>query len=239
VIARQVARDSVKRILCRVARLARVGTFAPLGLTIRLYGDTDKYSHGYSDGYATHFRSRRRRQERLLEIGVGGYELRSTGGSLRVWRDYFPKSQIVGFDLHDKDVVLGPRVKFVRGDQTSERDLARAIAALGGAPSIVIDDGSHYLGHAWTSFSYLFPLMPPGSIYVIEDLHTSYWDEFAGDISAPDATAIGLVRSLIESVQAGDPTFAWQGAAPGPIPRFDGVASFDLCPGIVFIRKAG
>jgi len=124
----------------------------PLGTTVRLYGNTDKAVRGYPRYYVHHFRGFRWRRNRVLEIGVGGYASAAPSGSLRIWRDYLPRSTIVGIDIHDKDVRLGKRVHFCRGDQTSREVFDRALEALGGAPDIVIDDGSHLDAHAIASF---------------------------------------------------------------------------------------
>src|SRR4051812_10485061 len=53
--------------------------------------------------YHRHFGPRRERKLKILEIGVGGYKSRDIGGnSLRMWKDYFPNSDIHGLDLYDK-----------------------------------------------------------------------------------------------------------------------------------------
>jgi hypothetical protein len=209
----------------------------PLGVTTRLYGDTDKGRHGYLPGYVEHLGPRRRRPNRVLEIGVGGYRARQPGGSLRVWRDYLPRSVIVGLDISDKDVRLGRRVRFVQGDQRVPADLDRAVEALGGPPDVVIDDGSHLDDHAAVSFRHLFPAMPSGALYVIEDLHTSYWPDYGGGSPAPLGSAVGLLKSLVDDVQSADPVFAWLPDLPAPTRCGPAVASLDTRPGVAFITK--
>ena len=86
---------------------------------------TDKASHGYLTVYADLFESIRNDAVRLLEIGVGGYEVQDDpavgGASLRMWRDYFPNGEIVGLDILDKSAVAGDRIsssaeaKLIRG----------------------------------------------------------------------------------------------------------------------------
>ncbi len=230
---------TIKQTVRSIARVARVGVVTPLRVTADLYGGTDKSQHGYTDHYPKHLAGRRFRRNRILEIGVGGYESTEAGGSLRLWRDYFPRSQIVGLDLHHKEVDLGSLVRFVQGDQSSPNDLDRSVAALGGPPDIVLDDGSHLAGHAIASFEHLFPLMPSGSIYVVEDLSTSYWKNWGGALEPSDSTAIGLAKALANSVQARDSTFVrkphW-----GPTPEFDrnDVAALHVYPGVFFVEKA-
>lgn len=221
------------------ARPATVSS-APLGL--RVYPDTDKYWHGYATFYARHLRRHRLRRRRVLEIGVGGlggYDNRTIGGSLRYWRDYFPRARVVGLDIQAKDVSLGPRVSVVCGDQSSPEDLGRAIRALGGPPEIVIDDGSHVGAHQWASFEHLFPLMAPGGVYVIEDLHTSYWPDFGGGIPAPADSGVALVQQAASEAQGGDPTF-WRRPEWGPTPPpwpWGAVSEVHAYPGVAFIVR--
>ena len=76
-------------------------------------------------------------------------------------------------------------------------------------------------------------------LYVIEDLHTSYWPQFGGAVPAPDASAVGLVKQLVDEVQALDETYdrrpQW---GPRPDGRDVGSNSLHVYPGIVFIEKA-
>ena len=65
------------------------------------------------------------------------------------------------------------------GDQTDPEILHRIIEEQG-APLVVIDDGSHIPAHVRESFRILFPLLPDGAIYCIEDIQTSYWPAWGG-----------------------------------------------------------
>ena len=62
---------------------------------------TDKWGpRFYSPLYHKLFSQLRDRPIRLLEIGVGGEELKTVGGaSLAMWADYFSSGQITGIDL--------------------------------------------------------------------------------------------------------------------------------------------
>jgi hypothetical protein len=228
---------TVRSTIRKTSTTLRLGMLLPLGATIRAYGGTDKWLHGYATHYARHLHGLRHKHNRILEIGVGGYENRWPGGSLRVWRDYFPRSTIVGLDLYPKDIELGGRVRFVQGDQAVAPDLARTVEALGGPPNIVIDDGSHLAEHAEASFRYLFPLMPSRSLYIIEDLHTSYWDDYGGGIPAPDRTAVGFTRRLVDEVQTRDEVFERKRDRDRPVQELDSVGSLHVYPGIAFITK--
>jgi hypothetical protein len=159
-----------------------------------------------------------------------------------MWRDYLPRAHVVGLDIYSKRVELGPRVRFVQGDQTNRADLFAAVAALGGYPLMaVIDDGSHYAGHASASFAELFPLLAPGGFYAIEDIHTSYWPSFGGGDNPVDETALELSKALLADVQHNDRTFLrhpeW-----GPAARWSkspDVAEVRVIPGLMVAIKRG
>jgi len=211
----------------------------PCGAATYLYGDTDKWAHGYTTAYQRHFRSLRYRRNCVWEIGVGSESHRTRGGgSLRIWRDFFPRSRIIGVDIHKKDLDLGNRVDVVVADQASVTDLERLVKDFG-TPNVVIDDGSHMAQHAWVTFSFLWPLMPTGSVYAIEDLHTSYWPSFGGDPESPSReTAIGLVKHLVDVVQLVDPTFDWGfGGPPKVKDPVQSLTSMHLYPGLVVLTK--
>lgn len=143
---------------------------------------TDKWgSHWYTPHYQHHFQKLRRKRLKLLEIGVGGYDNPKSGGeSLRMWKRYFPYSDIYSLDIHDKSALEEARIKIYQGSQNDPAALRDVVRDMGRA-DIIIDDGSHINEHVITSFETLFPLLEDGGIYVIEDTQTSYWPAFGGD----------------------------------------------------------
>jgi len=104
---------------------------------------------------------------RILELGV------YNGKSMWLWRDYFPRAQIVGFDILPRPANLpdDPRMHFVQGDQGNLNDLALAAKLVEGRQfDVIIDDASHMGDLTRRSFHYLFPnCLVPGGLYVIED----------------------------------------------------------------------
>src|SRR5262245_39409703 len=149
---------------------------------------TDKVTHGYIPQYVRHFNALRARPIRLLEIGVGGHDQPDRGGnSLRMWKAYFPRASIYGLDLFDKSAVAEHRLPIFRGSQ-NDPDVLMRIAHQIGRLDIVIDDGSHVNAHMRTSVETLFPLLPAGAWYVLEDIATSYWPAFGGsfDLANPE-----------------------------------------------------
>jgi hypothetical protein len=213
---------------------------------------TDKSSLGndYSSHYQRHLGPRRFEELLLLEIGVGGGANRHAGGnSLHLWRDYLPRSTIVGLDLFPKELpFLGRRVYVVQGDQSSPDDLARIVDRFG-PPDVVVDDGSHAGSDVIASFEYLFEHMHAGGVYVIEDLFSSYEKRYDGSPDPGPGTALGLLDDSLRSVQhehghmieraSLDRPSGQPDGGDGRASRIAGIASIHIYPGIAFIAKAG
>jgi hypothetical protein len=160
---------------------------------------TDKWGpHFYTPVYHALFSHLRDKPLRLLEIGVGGYAFGSVGGaSLAMWAEYFPAARIVGIDIAPKTLRLDPRITTVVGAQDDAKFLAR-LCDEHGPFDIVIDDGSHNPREVVASFVSLFPRLPDGAIYVIEDVQTTFWPETGGSRQggATMELALQLLRDL-------------------------------------------
>lgn len=165
-------------------------------LAIR-YGSDKWGPHFYTPVYHELFSSRRDRPIRLLEIGVGGYDLKTSGGaSLAMWADYFPAAQITGIDIVEKRLPPHPRIAVFQGAQ-DDPALLKRVCDERGPFDIIIDDGSHVPKHVVASFHYLFPALVDGGSYVIEDTQTAFWPQFGGSILHGGDT-VKLARTLIE-----------------------------------------
>ena len=136
---------------------------------------TDKWgTHRYAPHYEQHFGKFKNDEFTLLEIGIGGYRREKQGGaSLRMWKAFFPNADIVGLDIEDKSFVVEPQITHM-GSQANV-PLLRTIVSDAENLQIVVDDGSHRCEHVRATFTALFPLLPAGAVYAIEDTQTSYW----------------------------------------------------------------
>jgi hypothetical protein len=136
----------------------------------------------------------RDRPVRLLEIGV------QNGGSLEIWAEYFPQAKrIIGCDIDPACARLefdDPRISIVVGDVNGDEAQAE-ISATSNGFDIIIDDGSHSSGDIISTFSRLFPRLALGGIYVIEDLHCSYWKVYEGGLFHP-FSSIAFLKSLAD-----------------------------------------
>jgi hypothetical protein len=164
---------------------------------------TDKQgAHSYADAYEWHFRHLRHRAITLVEIGVGGYRDSISGGeSLRMWKEFFPKAQIIGIDIHPKEGLSEDRITILQGDQSDENFL-EGFASRYGPFDVVIDDGSHICAHVIASFRALFPHLAEDGIYAIEDLQTSYWARGYGGSSGQDraGTSMTFLQQLVDGL---------------------------------------
>ena len=156
--------------------------------------NTDKWgSHWYAQHYQFLFSKYRHKKINILEIGIGGYDdPEDGGGSLRMWKAYFPKAQIYGIDIYDKSPHNENRIQTFKGSQIDENFLTEVVNSIGQI-DIIIDDGSHINDHVIKTFCLLFPSLKDGGIYVIEDTQTSYWPSYGGssdNLNASDTTPI-------------------------------------------------
>lgn len=135
--------------------------------------------HHYIPIYDRYFSSFRGQKIRFLEVGV------SLGGSLQMWRKYFGDDAIIfGIDIDPMCRKFDGQAAQVRiGSQADGPFLESVINEMGGV-DIVLDDGSHQMSHITETLGHLFPHLSHGGIYMIEDLHTAYWNSYGGGYRA-------------------------------------------------------
>ena len=119
----------------------------------------------------------------LLELGI------EKGGSLLLWRDYFPFGTIAGIDIKLPDGFdPGERIHIFEGNQADSQFLSQVANNV--APEgfdIIIDDASHIGELTKTAFWHLFDNhLKPNGLYVIEDWGTSYYSDW------PDGKRLNL-----------------------------------------------
>jgi cyclopropane fatty-acyl-phospholipid synthase-like methyltransferase len=121
----------------------------------------------------------------ILEIGV------ESGGLLYAWKKFFPKAQITGIDILPRcKEYAGERIAVEIGSQ-SDIDFLKKVETVHGPFDIIIDDGSHKTKDQIRTFQFLFPLLKDGGIYVVEDIHTSYYARYRN--SKPFTKFIGEI----------------------------------------------
>jgi len=155
----------------------------------------NKWLH-YFDIYDRHFARFRERPVTMLEIGV--YH----GGSLAMWQSYFhPDSRFIGVDINPRARrFAGGNVEIDIGDQ-SDRNFLRALRGRLGSVDILLDDGGHSMNQQITTFEELYGLVAPDGVYMVEDVHTSYWPEFGGGLRS-SASFIEFSKRLVDELHA-------------------------------------
>jgi hypothetical protein len=113
----------------------------------------------------------------MIEIGVMG------GGSLAMWKDYFGKGcTIIGVDInpdckrHEAD---GIHVYIGSQDDPA---LLEEIFTNHPKVDIILDDGSHVMQHMIKTFNLTYNRLTENGVYIVEDTHTCYWNEFGGGL---------------------------------------------------------
>jgi len=133
---------------------------------------------------------------RLFEVGV------QNGGSLDVWSRYFSNAKsIVGCDIDPvcRNLVYDDkRISVVVGNVNTE-NVFNEITAHSGTYDIIIDDGSHLSDDIISTFIIYFQILSPGGIYIVEDTHTMYWDNYQGGI-LKQTTAHGFFKLFVDLI---------------------------------------
>ena len=132
----------------------------------------------------------------ILEIGI------QNGGSLEIWDKYFKNcNYILGVDINNdckalqfKTTKISTIVADINTQETEELILEKFSSF-----EIIIDDGSHTSGDIIKSFCRYFKHLSDDGIYIIEDMHCSYWKKFGGGINE-EYSAVSFLKLLIDTI---------------------------------------
>lgn len=154
-----------------------------------------KWVH-YFPIYERHFGPWQNKTMTFFEIGV------SKGGSLGMWQRYFgPLARIVGIDINPEcKEHEAPGISVRIGDQSDPLFLQSLIEEFG-VPDVVLDDGSHQMGHILATFNFLYPKVSKNGVYIVEDLHTAYWEEYGGGLDNSESF-INISKGFIDQLNA-------------------------------------
>lgn len=154
-----------------------------------------KWIH-YFDIYEKHFSRFRGKSPVMLEIGVFG------GGSLEMWREYFGSgTRIIGLDInpdckkHEQD-----SIEIFIASQDDPAIIEQIITKYPNI-DIVLDDGSHINQHMVSTFELLYDRINPKGVYMVEDAHTCYWDDYGGGLQRP-GTFIEYTKNKLDELNA-------------------------------------
>lgn len=122
--------------------------------------------HDYLKYYEMFLNNFTRKKFAIVELGC------FLGDSLRMWKEYFPKADIIGVDLNEnlRNSLNADGIKFICADATSDDLPAKILKTTKLDIKCIIDDCSHAWGDMRRSFEILFPYLSSGGYYIIEDL---------------------------------------------------------------------
>ena len=156
-----------------------------------------KWVH-YFPVYEKHFSTWKNRSLTFLEIGV------AQGGSLQMWQRYFgSRAIIIGIDISPEcKKHESPGIYIRTGDQSDHGFLQELVDEFG-VPDIVLDDGSHYMDHMFSTFSFFYPRMHKNAIYMLEDVHTAYHKHHlhGGGLDSPDSF-VNIAKTFVDKLNA-------------------------------------
>jgi SAM-dependent methyltransferase len=154
-----------------------------------------KWKH-YFPIYERHFKDFVYKPLTFIEIGCG------LGGSLQMWKRYFgPHARVIGIDIDPECKKFEEDQIEVHIGQQQDVQFLQSLIDEVGTPDIILDDGSHLMSHIVASFRFLYPKVAKNGIYMVEDLHTAYWDEYEGGLCKP-STFIEACKTLIDELNA-------------------------------------
>lgn len=152
-----------------------------------------KWKH-YFPIYERHFRDFMYKSVTMIEIGV------ASGGSLQMWKRFLgPHATIIGIDILEECKAFEEDQIAIRIGPQQDTNFLQSIVEEFGAPDIVLDDGSHIVSHTLATFDFMYPKLSKNGVYMIEDLHTSYWEEYEGGYRRP-GTVIERCKDLIDEL---------------------------------------
>lgn len=159
--------------------------------------DKGSQFHDYTRIYSNYFKELKNDNITFLEIGI--YK----GSSVKLWEAYFPNAELHFIDINPNYVEYhSARSHYHFIDQENIAAMKQFAKDIDKPFDIIIDDGGHTMKQQINSFIALFPHLKSGGMYIIEDLHTSYWKEFGGGgtKSKPKAGAGTTIAYLKEKI---------------------------------------
>lgn len=162
---------------------------------LALESGADKSSnyHNYTEIYAQYFASLKEKPIKFLEIGI------HQGSSVKLWERYFKNAELHFIDITFSTIkYFSDRSHYHLVNQEDPQALQKFAVETGGNFDIIVDDGGHMMNQQIVSFQNLFPHIKSGGMYIIEDLHTSYWPSYGG--GNHPGTTIAFLKGLIDEL---------------------------------------
>lgn len=187
----------------------------------------DKYLP-YFPVYEQFFAKYRNQDLTFIEVGVQG------GGSLQMWRKYFgDTARIIGVDV-DEGVLQrkAENVEIFIGNQEDALFWANFIPHVGNI-DVFLDDGGHQMNQQIVTLNAIWPKIAIGGVYMIEDTHTSYFNDWGNGLYRPH-TMMEYSKKIIDMVNLNH----WQEhPSDQNVFRFNDLASVSYYNSMIVLTK--
>jgi hypothetical protein len=164
-----------------------------------LFYGTERHSkkwENYFQVYEKHFYPYLNKHPVMLEVGV------AHGGSTEMYQQYFNGCTIhaVDYDPRFEHVVDSLGVTVTLGDQENSEFWDSYLVD---KPNfdIIIDDGGHTMQQQIVTLLKTYPKLKEGGTYIVEDTHTSYWEQWGGKFRDPN-TFVEMSKGLVDLLHA-------------------------------------
>jgi hypothetical protein len=140
----------------------------------RMHITNDRHSHPYTLFYEGLFKHKKNELLNVAELGI------LEGGSLLMWKEYFSKALIYGFEYdinlinHFKRNFDNERVTLEYLDVQRKESIVKAFSDLNILYDIIIEDTTHQFEDQIRVIEAVYPFLKPGGILIIEDIFKSY-----------------------------------------------------------------
>lgn len=133
-----------------------------------------RHCHPYTLFYDSLFKNKRNDCLNIAELGI------LEGSSLRMWQEYFPSSNLYGFEYNDdhinkfKNIYNNDRVTLANIDVTQSDSIKNSFKSMDKLYDIVIEDTTHEFEDQIRVIENIYQYIKPGGIIIIEDIFKKY-----------------------------------------------------------------
>jgi predicted O-methyltransferase YrrM len=137
-------------------------------------GTNSKYCHPYTLFYDDIFKNNKYQNLKIAELGI------LEGGSLLMWKEYFPNSEIYGFEYNNnlinkfKQKFNNDRITLSNINVTSKDSIVNSFSELNILYDIIIEDTTHQFEDQIKVIENTYQYLKPGGILIIENIFKSY-----------------------------------------------------------------
>ena len=125
---------------------------------------------GYTPYYDLLFRHLKNEKINFAEIGI------ENNASTKMWRKYFSKAKIYGFEFEDIKIKKAKKHKlkntvYHKIDVSNQKNIHKAFSKINKKFDIIIDDSTHIFDHQINVIKKVHPFIKRNGILIIEDIY--------------------------------------------------------------------